>query len=42
MKRSRKLIFEGIILDKSAVLWTCGVCGGGNPLSSAYCQWCGG
>lgn len=37
---NRKLVFEMVILDRTIVLWTCGKCGGGNPLSSAYCQWC--
>lgn len=28
-------------LPKGVRFWTCGNCGGGNPLSCAYCQWCG-
>lgn len=41
---TRKLTFVAILpkLDRTVIFWTCGICGGGNPMSSAYCQWCGG
>jgi hypothetical protein len=42
-EETRKLSFEAILpkLDRTVIFWTCGACGGGNPMSSAYCQWCG-
>lgn len=41
--KTRKLIFDSPLppMGPEVIFWTCGVCGGGNPLSAAYCQWCG-